>query len=426
VTEYVAARYPTVRGLIAGERMDVLTQTEAEVASYASRCAAFMRLIYNCAVEYIPHVSVIAPLGNFSDDGERADIRYCDPVLFAVYLSRAIEKDGAMRWAWLAVSDVSAQTIVYMQNILSQIKSAEQATTREYLLMWEPREDYIPEILLEEYSDRCQTAHRDGARALFLSLTHQKDAAAVCAGLKNAEIGGASTRQLSRYSAMLVDEPTGYRGRYVWGDFSHSYSTLGWMAGSGCDRLVTQAGSLVSGERALHAVFSGRGGDVFSSVHGNILRAGGVTDDMRYAPYVVYTLQVVTELESTTAAEIIFVFGNGDTRAEYHTLVSTGMPVRILCDLSEFSSASAVNFSAITLQCDSAASLDIQKIECFSGVYTDAELAEIFRYRDAEYILDRGSSVKEMSRVQWAVCILIGMGTVTAFALLSRREKERE
>jgi hypothetical protein len=198
------------------------------------------------------------------------------------------------------------------------------------------------------------------------------------------------------------------------------------MAGSGCDRLATQAGSLVSGERALHAVFSGRGGDVFSSVHGNILRAGGVTDDMRYAPYVVYTLQVVTELESTTAAEITFVFGNGDTRAEYHTLVSTGMPVRILCDLSEFSSASAVNFSAITLQCDSAASLDIQKIECFSNVYTDAELAEIFRYRDAEYILDRGSSVKEMSRVQWAVCILIGMGTVTAFALLSRREKERE
>ena len=426
VTEYVAARYPSVYGLIAGERLDVMTQTEVDTASYAARCAAFMRLIYNCAVEYIPHVTVIAPLGNFSDDGERADVMYCDPVLFAVYLSRAIEEDGAMRWAWLGISDASAQTIVYMQNILSQIKSAEQTTTREYLLMWEPRTDYIPEILLEEYSDRCQAAQRGGARALFLSLAHQKDAAAVCTGLKSAEIGGASTRQLSRYSAMLVDEPTGYRGKYVWGDFSHSYSTLGWMAGSGCNRLATQAGSLVSGERALHAVFSGRVGEVFSSVRGNILRANAVTEDMRYAPYVVYTLQVVTELESTSAAEITFVFGNGDTRAEYRTLVSTGVPVRILCDLSEFSAASAVNFSAITLQCDSAASLDIQKIECFSLVYTDAELAEIYRYRDAGYDPDLESGVREMSRVQWAVCILIGMGTVTAFALLNRREKERE
>ena len=424
VTEYVAARYPLVCGFIAGYRMDETDGPDTDVAEYAAQCAVFMRLIYNSAVEYIPHVSVIAPLGNFAGDREAAEGRYCDPVLFAVHLSRAIEADGDMRWAWMGISDLSAQTIVYMQNILSQIKAVGQTTTRKYLLVWEPHGEYISDILLEEYSDRCQSAMKAGAQVLFLSLSHQKDPATLCAGLKHISIDGASGRQLSVYSAMLVGEPVGYSGKYVWGDFSRSYSTLGWMAGSGCDRLATQAGSLASGERALHAVFGGE--DMFSPVQGNILRANGMTEDMRYAPYVIYTLQVVTEVEAAGTAELVFVFGSGDTRAEYRTVVSTGRPVRILCDLTEFPAASEVNFTAIALQCDSAASLDIQKIECFSGTYSDAELAEIYRYRDTGYALSGESGVKEMSRVQWAVCILIGMGTVTAFALLSRREKERE
>lgn len=429
VTEYIAARYPSVRGFIAGERMDASVYNGADMTdmeAYAARCAVTMRLIYNSAVHAIPGVSVIAPMGHSSrDNGNPAGI-YCDPVLFAAHLSRSIGEDGDMPWTMMYLSDSSAQTIGHMQNILSQIKTAGSTAPRSFMLMWEPVTDYAPDILLAEYNDRCQSAQRAGARVLFLSVAYQEDPAAVCAGLKEMMNGGNSTRQLTRHSAMLVDAPEGYRGKYVWGDFSHSYSTLGWMAGSGCDRLITQSGGFASGERSLHAVFGGTEGDVFSAVQGNILRANGVTEDMRYAPYVVYTLQVVTELESTSAAELTFVFGSGDTRAEYRTLVSTGMPVKVLCDLSEFSAASAVNFSAITLQCDSAASLDIQKIECFSAAYSDAELAEIYHYRETRYDPAEESGSDGMTRAQWAVCVLLGMGTVTAFALLSRREKEKE
>lgn len=429
VTEYIAARYSTVRGFIAGERMDASVYNGADmtdIEAYAAQCAVTMRLIYNSAVHAIPGVSVIAPIGHSARDEGRPAGTYCDPVLFAAYLSRAIGADGDMPWMVMYISDSSSQTIGHMQNILSQIKTAGSAAPRSFMLMWEPVTDYAPDILLAEYNDRCQSAQRAGARVLFLSVAYQKDPAAVCAGLKDTMNGGNSTRQLTRHSAMLVDAPEGYRGKYVWGDFSHSYSTLGWMAGSGCDRLITQSGGFVSGERSLHAVFGGTEGEVFSAVQGNILRANAVTEDMRYAPYVVYTLQVVTELESASAAELTFVFGNGDTRAEYRTLVSTGVPVKVLCDLSEFSAASAVNFSAITLQCDSAASLDIQKIECFSAAYSDAELAEIYHYRDTRYDPAEKSGSDGMTRAQWAVCVLLGMGTVTAFALLSRREKEKE
>ena len=131
-------------------------------------------------------------------------------------------------------------------------------------------------------------------------------------------------------------------------------------------------------------------------------------------------------MESASSAELVFVFGSGDTRAEYRTLVATGMPVRVLCDLTEFSAASTVNYTAITVRCDSAASMDVQKIECFSNVYSDEELAELYRHRETRYEVEDEIRVQSMSRAQWAVCVLLGMGTVTAVALLSRRDKEKE
>ncbi len=426
VTEYVSARYPSVCGFIVGERMDVSAGNGTaieDVALYAQMCADTMRLIYNSAVTYIPDVFVLAPIGQTEEDG--TDGRF-DPVLFSVHLSDAIRRGGAMPWALMYISDTSGEMIGHTQNILSQIRAVGRELPREFVLLWEPTYEYDADLLLAEYNDRCTAAQKAGARALFLSVAGQRDIGAVCAELKKTVDGSYSTRQLSRHSAMLVDEPTGYYGKYAWCDFTQSYSTLGWLAGSGCDRMISQSGGFTSGVRALHAVFGADEGDGFGSVQGNILRKNEATENMLYAPYVVYTLQVVTELESTSAAELVFVFGSGDTRAEYRTLVATGIPVRVLCDLTEFSAASAVNYTAITVRCDSAASMDVQKIECYSNVYSDAELAELYRHRETRYEVEDEIRVRSMSRAQWAVCILLGMGTVTAVALLSRRDKEKE
>lgn len=428
VTEYIAQQYPSICGIIVGERLDVTAQNGSDtedILAYAQECAMTMRLVYNSAVTHIPEVLVLAPIGHTAGDEQLPGNRF-DPVLLSVYLTEAIQQSGEMPWALMYVSDTSAELIGHTQNILAQIRAVGGRLPREFVLMWEPTYDYDADLLLAEYNDRCLAAQKAGARALFLSVVHQQDIGAICAELKYTMNGENSTRQLSRFSAMLVDPPEGYSGKYVWCDFTQSYSTLGWIAGSGCDRLISQSGGFASGERSLHAVFGGNEGDTFGAVQGNILRTNTVTENMRYAPYVVYTLQVVTELESTSAAELVFVFGNGDTRAEYRTTVATGMPVRVLCDLTEFSAASAVNFSAIVVRCDSAASIDVQKIECFSNAYSDEELAQLYRHRETRYEPDEESVVKEMSRPQWALCILVGMGTVTAFALLSRREKEEK
>ena len=426
VTEYVASRYPSVCGFIVGERMDVSVYNGTmigDVVAYAEECADAMHLVYNTAVTHIPDVFVLAPIGQTEDDA--AQTRF-DSVLFSTHLADAIRRGGEMPWALMYISDNSGEMIGHTQNILSQIRVMGKVLPREFVLMWEPTYDYDADLLLAEYNDRCAAAQKAGARALFLSVGGQRDIGAVCAELKKTVDGSYSTRQLSRLSAMLVDEPTGYFGKYAWCDFTQSYSSLGWLAGSGCDRLVSQSGGFVSGVRSLHAVFGTDEEAGFGAVQGNILRKNETTENMLYAPYVVYTLQVVTELESASSAELVFVFGSGDTRAEYRTTVATGIPVRVLCDLTEFSAASTVNYTAITVRCDSAASMDVQKIECFSNVYSDEELAELYRHRETRYEVEDEIRVQSMSRAQWAVCVLLGMGTVTAVALLSRRDKEKE
>lgn len=426
VTEYVASRYPSVCGFIAGERMDMVsyngTETES-VAEYARMCADTMRLIYNSAVTHIPDVFVLAPIGHTEDDTE--DGRF-DPVLFSVHLADAIRRDGEMPWAMMYISDNSGEMIGHVQNIFAQIRGMGKSVPREFVLMWEPTYDYDADLLLAEYNDRCAMAQKAGARALFLSVAGQKDVDAICAELKNTVDDSYSTRQLSVLSGRVLAETTRYWGEYLWCDFTQSYSTLGWLAGSGCDRLISHAGGFSSGVRSLHAVFGAEEESEIGPVQGNILLPNERTENMGFAPYVIYTLQVVTEWESTTSAEVVFVFGSGDTRAEYRTTVPTGVPVRVLCDLTEFSAAAEVNYTAVTVRCDSAASMDIQKIECCSNVYSGEELSRLYRHRETRYEVETEIRASEMSRAQWALCILLGMGTVTAVALLSRRDKEKE
>ena len=69
---------------------------------------------------------------------------------------------------------------------------------------------------------------------------------------------------------------------------------------------------------------------------------------------------------------------------------------------------------------------NFQKIECCSNVYSGEELSRLYRHRETRYEVETEIRASEMSRAQWALCILLGMGTVTAVALLSRRDKEKE
>jgi len=195
---------------------------------------------------------------------------------------------------------------------------------------------------------------------------------------------------------------------------------MGWIAGSGCSRLLTDTAGRTA-TRSLHAVFDPTDGNLFSPVSGNMLCISGVTDNLTFAPYVVYSLQVTTQLESTDTAELTFIFGSGDARAEYALTVPVGVPVDILCDLSTFPQADTVDFSAISLRCASAATLDITRISCCSDQFDTSSLAQMYRYRSLSAV---GSAETEEEAFSAAQKMLVGMmilGSVLGLALFSRR-----
>lgn len=427
VVEYLASKNGGVSGFIVGSRLDAARENGADmsdVAAYASMLADTLRLVYNSAVRYIPGVYVLAPLGHYDGEdayagaerGEAADAA-CDPTLLSVMLSRALMRDGEIPWGLMYMSDSAAEALGHAQNILAQMKAVGCLAPHDYLLFWEPPAG-APDILLAEYAERCAAARRAGARVLFLSLQRQTERSAVTAGMKYILTGGDYQRQLSEYEALLT--PGGeYAGSYVLSDFSRAYSTLGWIAGSGCSRLGTQSGGLSAGARTLHAVFDAGTDAMFSAVSGNILCVSGVTDDLHYAPYVVYTMRITSQLESTSEAELVFVFGSGDTRAEYSVTAPTGVSLEILCDLSSFAGADRVDFAAITLRSASSVTLDIERITCYSTQSSTEELARLYRYRGGR--TDETAVRETWNESQRMLIGVLILASVTALALLSRR-----
>lgn len=424
VTDFLASRYRTVSGFIAGMRLESARYNGADMSDenrYASLCADTLRLIYNSAVQHIPGVFVIAPVGHL-DEGTNTDAVSADPVLLACRISRQIREEGEMPWGLLYISDAASEALGHTLNILSQMRVMNCALPHASLLLWQPPAGYAPDILLAEYEERCIAASRAGIRVLFLSVNSfsAADRAVICDGLKYTLDTTTFRRPLTENEAQLLTEKPIYRGWYTLSDFTDSYGTKGWIAGSGCSRLLTDTDGRTA-SRSLHAVFDPTDGNLFSPVSGNILCISGVTDNLTHAPHVVYSLQVTTQLESTDTAELTFIFGSGDARAEYSVTVPVGVPVDILCDLSTFPQADTVDFSAISLRCASAAALDITRISCCSSQFDSSSLAQMYRYRSISAAGFAETDKDSFSAAQKMVVGVMILGSVLGLALFSRR-----
>ncbi len=428
VTDYIASRYPKLRGFIVGERLDAAYYNGADMSdpdAYAILCADTMRIVYNAAAPHIPDVAVLAPLGHLTDDDAAAyGDSAVDPVLFAVALSRQIEADGGMPWGVLYASDNAAEMLGHVENILGRMKAVEAAAPDALYLLWQPLERYDPDILLSEYTDRCTAAARTGARVLFLELAPLPDAETIYANLKYVRAEGDDRRTFSEFPASLSDkEPDmlSYTGVYSLYDFTASFSTLHWIAGSGCSTLTTQLATMTAGARALHAQFGSS--EEFDSVSGSILCMLPAALDFTPAPEIACTLLVTSSLESTATADIVFVLGSNDDRAEYKVTVPVGQIVTVSCNLADYEKAADISSIAILVQADSPVTLDISRILCGSRTHDDGALQSHFA---ADSNDDAGSARLSLTDRQIATLLAAVVSTLSVFALLTRRVRNKE
>ena len=433
VTDYLASRYGKVRGFILGDRLDSAVYNGADMTdayAYAALIADTMRIIHTAAAVHIPDATVIAPLGHYLFETSFRTAKentVCDPVLLSVYLSRHIEAAGGMPWGMLYVSDNAAEMVGHAENILGRMKAVNAAVPEEFFLLWKPSDVYSTDALLSEYQQWGMAASRLNTRVFFLDAAQQRQPDLLYDALKYVEISGDTGRRLQEFSARIdtnVQTTPLHSGVYTLYDFRKSFSTMHWIAGSGCSTLTTQAGRITESERTMHAEFSSETDDPFAAANGSILCMMPAALDFTAAPTVRCTLLATSSLESTDTAQLVFVFGSDDARAAYGITVPVGQPVTVICDLSGYEDASHITSAAILVRADSAITLDIAGMQCFSDTHTSEELAEHFT-RSLSGLgteTDHGT----LSVRQAALIIAIFVSTLSVFALLTRRQRSRE
>ena len=423
VTDYLAAAHPALRGFIVGERMDSALYNGADLSdlpSYAALCADTMQIVYTAAAAHIPDVSVIAPVGHYLSEAD-AD---ADTVLLAVHLSRCIERRNNMPYGLMYVSDDAAELIGHTENLLAGMRAVDAAPPSELFFLWRANPTSA-ESLLADYSLRSEAISRLGIRAFFLGVDRQADPDTLYQNLRHVKVAGDTGRTLHEFTAQLlpaVPDADAYTGKYTLYDFTKSFSTLDWIAGSGCATLTTQSGVFSAGTRSLHAVFPSDSADPFGKASGSILCMMPSALDFTNAPYFCCTLLVASALESTDTAEIVFVFGSEDARAEYAFTAQAGQPVRVLCDLSAYGGWDSITSAAILVRADSPVTVDIPQILCYSDTHTAEELDAHFSTA-ADTADSAGRNAP--TAAQFLLWIFIFVATLSAFALLSRRENDR-
>ncbi len=434
VTDHLAANYPTLRGFIVGERLDSAAYNGADMSdtdAYAALCADTLRVVYNAAAVHIPDVSIIAPLGHYLAEAgqytpDSADVS--DTVLLSVHLSHHMTANGTMPFGILYTSDNSAEMIGHLENLLGRMSAVGAATPTELFLLWQPAPTSASDILLLEYSERCEAIARLGVRAFFLGVDRQTDKDALYQSLKYVEVATDTGRRLHEFAAETLSRepaPRSYTGLYTLYDFTKSFSTMHWIAGSGCDTLTTQAGMIEEGARSMHAAFVSDDGTQFGKTDGNILCMMPAVLDFTPASRIVCTLLVTSTLESTDTAEIVFVFGSADARAEYALTVPVGTPVTVLCDLSAYDGAANVSSAAILVRAASPVTLDVSRIRCLSNTLTSDELNARFS-ASITGSTDTDDTPFALSLPQAVIILCLAVSSFSVFALLSRRETGRK
>ena len=423
VTDYLAAAHPSLRGFIVGDRLDSALCNGADLSdlpSYAALCADTMQIVYTAAAAHIPDVSVIAPVGHRLDETGTET----DTALFTVHLSRRIEARNNLPYGLLYVSDDASEMIGHTENLLSAMSAVDASVPSKLFFLWQAP-PASAESLLAEYSLRSEAVSRLGVRVFFLGVDRQTDTDTLYQYLKYVKVSGDTGRTLHEFTAELLPKAPSddvYTGVYTLYDFTKSFSTLDWIAGSGCATLTTQSGIFSQGMRSLHAVFPSDSADPFGRASGSILCMMPSTVDFTAAPYICCTLLVASALESTDTAEIVFVFGSEDARAEYAFTVKTGQPVWVQCDLSAYGGKDSITSAAILVRADSPVTLDIPAIRCCSDTHTAEELD--VHFSTAVQIADSDGR-NTLSAAQFLLLLFMFVSTLSAFALLSRKENDR-
>lgn len=189
------------------------------------------------------------------------------------------------------------------------------------------------------------------------------------------------------------------KGKYDYFDFTSSYDTLGWCAGSGCTALESSQGA---DERILSAHSDGS-----FSVYYSFDRPENMTW--------LSTLSLDVEILGAGDARLVLQMFSDDGQCDVVKIIECAQRSTVYFDMSEYAGSKSVKYLKISVSGDEVEGLEIHRISGFSELFDDVELAEKIeseRNKTQTPTIDRGTVVTAIA-VAVLVLSLLGVFCVT-------------
>ena len=374
IVSYLCRRYPSITSFVLSSGVNSVELTGmsyTDMYKSAGDIAMAARLVYGAASE-TSDVFITVPVCEVAD-------RY--DASAEVLLSLVAEKllhVGHIPWAVMYTGGECelpelSDSIIYLQRM----NNTAAASFTVYC--------YAPEIFgeteIEGYKALCNSASSTPVRTVFLSGSQleNKIGRDVLNGL-NSDMKDETSHLFTSDALTSTDVYSSVTGVHTVWDFSSVRSTLGWVGGYGIEKLSSEPEALygeLADRRVLRCITADKHGSA-----GIIMCRQEYSVNLATAPLV----EFVYSYECDTDVSIVFVFANGENRAEFKVPASLARgedgKYTALCDLSEFSKISAVAYVGVLIYSDSAVSFELSCVNVMSTELEDDDIAHLFEKKD--------------------------------------------
>lgn len=460
IVDYLSIRYNgsgegKISGFIVGEKADMFSvynnagSLSNDINDYIKNYADSLRIVYSVAYENIPGIKVYASTGgyvymddrNFIDEEQkRYDILTgvsnvgIDPSLLIELLCRRISEEGAFPWYLMnegAGEGYSCGEIfsygITMRRLVTRMSKKYSGAPVSLSIFWQPESGYEPDRLSADYMELFRLVSDEKcADAVILSIARQDGGIfseilpmlkSVDSGLEGKSIT-AQTELIERKAAILYQEDEysfEYTGRYDFWDFAQAYDSQGWFAGQGSLSVSTEKNSIF-GHRILNAEMDGAGTDSCCVM---MWAVNGQVRNLSYTPIMEAEIMISSKTSDRESFEVVLVFGTAGGRAEYSAEIAVGIPVKIMIDISEFSSADRVRYAAVMVRGEDSAAVNISRISGYSQGLGNDELKNLIENFAAEEESNENFNVMAVLGIITTVIF-----TITSILLLSRKKED--
>ncbi len=370
LTRFLCGRYQGISSIVLGNGVNSEKLTgipTSDIYKYASDIAMAARLVGgNAAVTSGAFVTL--PISTCGGESFSAE-------MLSSLVSERLSRLGPVPYALMYTSD-KCEYPVAMSTIMNSIYLNGTAGVSFNVFCYEPTEQY--DGLTDTYKELCDSASQTNTVKVFLSQKRLAEKLPVEAlnGLKkdmmteNSVLIDAEAIPLSSFDVNSVKGSA-----FMW-DFTSAGSRLGWIPGYGISAMATVKETPLldpSETRVLRCVTE----DTENSVAGIMLCRYPMPINLGDAPY----LEFVYKYTASHPVKTVFVFGNGENRAEFSVpaeiVPDEDGKYRVICDLSEFSVHSATSYVGIIIYSDEKVTFDLTSVRVMSKTLSNEEVKNL-------------------------------------------------